>query len=91
MTHSPTQSQVLDALADFLADTVPAATGLALAPHTRLLGSGILDSLGILQLSMFLGERFGVEVEDEDFTEENFATAGAVAAFVAGKLRTASA
>ncbi len=50
-----------------------------------LLESGILDSLGILQLVTFLGDELGVEVSDEDFVAENFETIGSLARFVARK------
>lgn len=50
-----------------------------------LLESGILDSLGILQLVTFLGDEFSVEVQDEDFVAENFETIGSLARFVARK------
>ena len=79
------QQQVLGSLADFVAKTVPSAAGTPIVADTPLLGSGLLDSLAILQLVMFLGEEFGVEVGDDDFTEENFATAGSLARFVVGK------
>ena len=39
-----------------------------------LLNTGILDSLGILQLVTFVEERFGTQVPDEDVVFENFHT-----------------
>ncbi|MGF1648978.1 MAG: acyl carrier protein [Hyphomicrobiaceae bacterium] len=49
---------------------------------TPLLASGALDSLAVLQLMMFLGDTYGIEIRDEDFTPETFATVGSLAAFV---------
>lgn len=56
-----------------------------------LLDSGILDSLGILQLVTFLGDEFGIEVTDDDFVAENFETVGSLARFVARKQTDAAA
>lgn len=55
-----------------------------------LIESGILDSLGILQLVTFLGDELGVEVSDEDFVAENFETVGSLARFVARKQSSTS-
>jgi acyl carrier protein len=40
--------------------------------HDDLLASGILDSLGILQLVAFLEEELDIRVPDEDVVYENF-------------------
>ena len=37
-----------------------------------LLGTGVMDSLGILQLVAFIEERFGRQIPDEDVVYENF-------------------
>lgn len=71
-------------LAGFLGQLMPGSAG-TISDGTPLLAGGRLDSLGVLQLVGFLGEAFGIEVEDDDFTEENFATFGALRAFVARK------
>jgi acyl carrier protein len=37
-----------------------------------LIGSGILDSLGILQIVTFIEKSFNIQVPDEDVVFENF-------------------
>ncbi|MBM1106802.1 acyl carrier protein [Aurantibacter crassamenti] len=39
-----------------------------------LLGGGILDSLGMMKLILFIEEKFNVKVPPEDMTIENFMT-----------------
>jgi|GEM_PF-2680569 len=51
-----------------------------------LLESDHLDSLGIVQLMIFLGQTFEIEIEDDDFEPENFETIGTLKAFVARKM-----
>jgi len=48
------------------------------------LSSGIIDSLGILQLVTFIEERFGVQVPDEDVVYENFHSVKALADYLTG-------
>ena len=52
-------------------------------PDDSLLESGTIDSVGVMQLVAFLGKTYGITVEDDDLTPENFDTIGAIAAFVA--------
>lgn len=56
----------------------------ALAPvaaDTPLL-DGAIDSLGFLELIMFLSERFGVSMEDDNFDFEELATPASLVSFV---------
>ena len=59
-----------------------------LDPEEPLLGSGILDSLGIMRLVSYIEEEFGVEVPEEDLVPEHFQTVNRLAAFVE-RLQTA--
>ena len=43
-----------------------------LTVDTDLLGTGIVDSLGVLQIVAFVDERLGKQIPDEDVTYENF-------------------
>lgn len=54
-----------------------------------LTGSGVLDSMGVLELIMFIEERFGVEVPDEDTLPENLDSVGRIADYVEGRLNAA--
>lgn len=51
-----------------------------------LLASDLLDSQGILEIVVFLEERFDIEIGDEDLIPENFQSIDAMAAFVARKV-----
>lgn len=74
------------ALTAFLSSLVPGASAQSIRPDTPLLSGGLLDSLGILQLVGFLSDSFGIDVADDDFTEENFATVQTLLAFIDRKL-----
>ncbi len=54
---------------------------LPLADETPLLDSGILDSLSLLRLVVFLEERFGVTIGDT-VLPENFASVNTICAYL---------
>jgi acyl carrier protein len=49
-----------------------------------LVGSGILNSLVILQLVAYIDERLGMQVPDEDVVYENFHSVAALTAYLDG-------
>jgi acyl carrier protein len=54
------------------------------APDEPLL-EGALDSTDVLRLVLFVEERFGVRVEDDELVPENFASVSSLAAFIERK------
>ena len=55
---------------------------LPLSDETSLLETGILDSLSLLRLVVYLEERFGIMVGDTDLLPENFASVEAICAYL---------
>ena len=54
-------------------------------PHSdeaSFLENGIVDSMGVMQLVMFVEERFGVSVNDADIVPDNFDSVARLAAFI---------
>ena len=62
-----------------------------LSASTELLG-GIpeLDSLALVELVVVIEERFGISIDDSEFTGEVFDTLGTLAAFVTAKQQDAA-
>lgn len=50
-----------------------------------LIEKGLLTSLQVMELVMFMEENFGVIIEDDDIVEENFATVNHIAGLVEEK------
>ena len=55
---------------------------LPLADDASLLDSGILDSLSLLRLVLFLEERFGITMDAADLLPENFASVNTICAYL---------
>jgi acyl carrier protein len=68
---------------EFVLQKFPLARKRKVTDHDNLLESGIIDSLGVLDLVTFLQQEFSVAVEDDDLTPENFQNIERMAQFVA--------
>jgi len=68
-----------------LTQLFPAAREARLGDHDDLLESGILDSVGVLDLVAQLETTFGITVADDDMVPDNFRSVASLAAFVHAK------
>jgi len=55
---------------------------LPLENTTQLLETGILDSLSLLRLVIFVQEQFGITVDDLDLVPENFASVDDICSYL---------
>lgn len=62
-----------------------------LSDDDSLLETGIVDSMGVMEVLAFLDEEFGVEVPDDDVTEENLGTVSSIVEYVARRRNPVSA
>lgn len=60
---------------------------LPLQHDSSLLASGILDSLAVLKLVLFLEEEYGIVMDAEDVLPENFETIDAICARLRSRLQ----
>jgi len=70
----------------YIIDKFPVAKGIDLQDHDMLLGKGVIDSLGVLDVVSFLEQEFGISVSDEELIPEHFETIQQLARFVANKM-----
>ena len=88
--------QTIDTTLTELVDAVVTTLGIEerrddLSASTELLG-GIpeLDSLALVELVVVIEERFGIAIDDSEFTGEVFETLGSLAGFVTAKQQDAA-
>jgi acyl carrier protein len=53
-----------------------------LGDDTSLIDSGVIDSLGIVKMVLFLDSEFGIKIPDEEILPTNFDTIRALSSFV---------
>jgi acyl carrier protein len=63
-------------------ELVQDGTLLPLGDATSLFETGVLHSLSMLRLAVFIRERFQVTVEDADLIPENFESVDAICAYL---------
>jgi acyl carrier protein len=81
---------VSDRLLAFVAQKFPLARKRRLGVDDPLLESGIVDSLGVLDVVKFIEAEFGIQVADEELVPDNFQTLGRVSRLVMSKLPAAA-
>ena len=69
----------------FILNQFPLARQRAIGDEDPLLRTGILDSLGILEVVAFIESEFGILVADEELIPESFESIATMARFVDGK------
>lgn len=69
-------------LAEYIKNEVIRNRNASLDESEDLIGAGILDSLGILQLVAFIHDAFGIDVPDEDVIFENFHSLESIANYL---------
>ena len=82
---SPTENEIKAKLLEYMRARFPAAQGIRLEEERSLLDSGVIDSLGILDLVAFMEETFDMEATDEDLVPENFDSVSALVRYVESK------
>jgi methoxymalonate biosynthesis acyl carrier protein len=78
-----TQFDVAPEIREWLKQNVTG--GREVADDEPLIENGVLTSLQTVELVMFLEERFGIVIEDEEFDEDNFGSIEAISELVASK------
>lgn len=80
--------ETLGRIRAFVRRRFPLAAAPGVTDDHPLLDSGIVDSLGILDLVTFLEKTFGISVGDQEMNAQNFGTIASVARFVQQKVTT---
>lgn len=61
--------------------------GVVISDDTDLLKSGILDSLSLMKLVVFVEEQFGIEVGEAELIPKNFVSINAISQYVSTRQR----
>lgn len=73
------QAQVKDYIAQNL---LFSDDGFGYNDDASFLEEGIVDSVGIMELVLFIEENFGLSVDDEDLTPDNFDSVNKLASYI---------
>ncbi|HCV42703.1 MAG TPA: acyl carrier protein [Bacteroidetes bacterium] len=85
------QEHIQTEVADFIRKNFIFSDTKKLNNDESLLGSGVVDSTGILELIAFLEGKFQVKFADSDLVAENFDSVNKIVSFVSRKTTGAAA
>jgi acyl carrier protein len=75
------RSTTVDAVRAFVWEQFPLARQKQASDHDSLIESGVVDSLGVLEIVTFLESTYGLVLTDADVVSENFISIAAIASF----------
>ena len=70
---------------EYVAENLLFAEAFPYADDASFLGEGIVDSVGVMELVAFVNTQFGVTVEPQEITPENFDSVQRLGDFIARK------
>lgn len=84
-TQSNCATATSEKIRQFVFDKFPKCKQEDFKDDESLIDSGVVDSLGMLDLVTFVEEDFGIVVQDVELTPENFESIAALSKFVDAK------
>jgi acyl carrier protein len=76
----------IEKVKEFIVGNFLFGEGGQLANDTPFFGSGFIDSTGILEVVLFIEETYGITVEDDELTPQNFFSLETVGRFLERKM-----
>lgn len=83
MANSDIQSQIKQYIAK---NILFSDNGFTYSDDASFLEEGIVDSLGIMDLVLFIEQNFGLSVDDEDLIPDNFDSVNKLARYIQRRL-----
>lgn len=84
------KNNISEQIRGFIIERFPLADKNKFSNETALLDSGLIDSLGILDVVEFVERKFEILLTDDELVPENFQTVQHLAEFLARKRSTRS-
>jgi methoxymalonate biosynthesis acyl carrier protein len=75
-------SEILVALAAFIADEILSQPGRTIDEDQKLISSGLIDSLSLVDIALFVEEQFQVIIDDTELNADTFDTLAELEALI---------
>jgi len=66
------RSDIANEIREFIQEKFPASRYKSFHNDDSMLENGIIDSMGILEIVVFIEKNFGISVSDDELTPRNF-------------------
>lgn len=77
--------QIKTEIQNFITERFLLGNAAGLTVSQSLLDTGVMDSTGVMELVLFLEEKYGFRVQDTELTPENLDSIEKIASFVSRK------
>ena len=75
-------TKIRTALAEFIADEILSQPGRAIDENEKLISSGLIDSLSLVDIALFVEEEYQVIIDDTELNADTFDTLAELAAII---------
>ena len=74
--------EILQSLNTYITDQILKQPRRQIAPTEALITSGLIDSFSLVDLALFIEDRFGVRIDDTELNADTFDTLDELAALI---------
>jgi acyl carrier protein len=78
---------IIRPLADYIANEILKNPKRVIQPDEKLISSGLIDSFHLVDLGLFVEQRFGVRLDDGELNADTFDTLEQLAALISARKR----
>ena len=78
---------IIHPLADYIANEILKNPKRTIRPDEKLISSGLIDSFHLVDLGLFVEQRFGVRLDDGELNADTFDTLEQLAALISARKR----
>jgi acyl carrier protein len=75
---------ILDRLLDFISNQF-CVDAKEIDVNTSLVDQGVIDSIGLIEISGFIEDTYGIQITEKEMTRANFGSLTKIVAFVTAK------
>ncbi|WP_088889155.1 acyl carrier protein [Leptolyngbya ohadii] len=86
----PVEKPVAEILRQHIAETILFSTSYPYEDTDSFMENGVLDSMNVMELVVFLEQRFGIQVADHEIIPEHFDSIRQMSDFVQSKQQIAA-
>ena len=75
-------TEIRSTLAEFIASEILSQPGRAIGENDKLISSGLIDSLSLVDIALFVEEQFQVIIDDTELNADSFDTLAELEAII---------
>ena len=78
-------NEIIAQLAEFIAMEIIHQPDYLIEPEEAIISSGLIDSLSLVDLSLFIEDTFGVQIDDTELNADSFDNLDQLSSMIVGR------